>query len=52
MGTGDIYLRKTDAENVINDFKGVALDGQVNSFSHFITFSSNYSSTKISIKIV
>ncbi|KJH48490.1 hypothetical protein DICVIV_05401 [Dictyocaulus viviparus] len=29
VGTGDIYLRKSDAENVINDFKGVALDGQV-----------------------
>lgn len=29
VGTGDIYLRKSDAENVIGDFKGVALDGQV-----------------------
>nr|CDJ97148.1 Protein ALY-2 [Haemonchus contortus] len=29
VGTGDIYLRRSDAENVINDFKGVALDGQV-----------------------
>ncbi|EYC45258.1 hypothetical protein Y032_0434g1401 [Ancylostoma ceylanicum] len=29
VGTGDIYLRKADADNVINDFKGVALDGQV-----------------------
>uniref|UniRef100_A0A0K0CXX7 RRM domain-containing protein n=1 Tax=Angiostrongylus cantonensis TaxID=6313 RepID=A0A0K0CXX7_ANGCA len=29
VGTGDIYLRKSDAENVISDFKGVALDGQV-----------------------
>ncbi|WKY04002.1 hypothetical protein Q1695_005184 [Nippostrongylus brasiliensis] len=29
VGTGDIYLRRSDAENVIKDFKGVALDGQV-----------------------
>ncbi|PIO60358.1 hypothetical protein TELCIR_18148, partial [Teladorsagia circumcincta] len=29
VGTGDIYLRRSDAENVIKDFKGVALDGQI-----------------------
>ncbi|VDO41152.1 unnamed protein product [Haemonchus placei] len=42
VGTGDIYLRRSDAENVINDFKGVALDGQVSDLNLELDHKRNY----------
>uniref|UniRef100_A0A1I7WMG1 Palmitoyltransferase n=1 Tax=Heterorhabditis bacteriophora TaxID=37862 RepID=A0A1I7WMG1_HETBA len=45
VGTADIFLRKRDAEKVLQHFKGVALDGQVG--SNFVNFFTLFSSLKI-----